>query len=71
MGQVRHVSAATTCAVKATIQRSQASLAQLSKELSINPKSVAKWRKHATVEDLETGPDLPPALRYFLRLDIH
>ena len=59
MGQVRHGSATTTHAVRAAIQRSQASLAQLSKELGINPKTVAKWRKRATVEDLKTGPREP------------
>ena len=37
----------------------QASLAQLSKELSNNPKTVAKWRKMATVEDLNLGPNYP------------
>ena len=37
----------------------QASLAQLSGELGINPKTVAKWRKRATVEDLKTGPKEP------------
>jgi transposase-like protein len=37
----------------------QASLAQLSKELSINAKTVAKWRKRQTVEDLKTGPKEP------------
>jgi transposase-like protein len=30
-----------------------------SKELGINPKTVAKWRKRATVEDLKTGPKAP------------
>jgi transposase-like protein len=61
MGQVRHGCATTTHAVRAAIQRSQASLATLSRELGINPKTVAKWRKRATVEDLKTGPkvDLP------------
>ncbi len=59
MGQVRHGSATTTHAVRAAIQRSQASLAQLSGELGINPKTVAKWRKRATVEDLKTGPKEP------------
>ncbi len=51
MGQVRHGCATTTHAVRAAIQRSQASLAALSRELGINPKTVAKWRKRATVED--------------------
>ncbi len=46
-------------AVRAAIQRSQASLAQLSRERGINPKTVAKWRKRATVEDMKTGPSKP------------
>ena len=59
MGQVRHGYATTTHAVRAAIQRSQASLAALSRELGTNPKRVAKWRKRATVEDLKTGPKAP------------
>jgi hypothetical protein len=59
MGQVRHGSATTTHAVRAAIQRSQASLSQLSRELGINPKTVAKWRKRVTVEDMKTGPKEP------------
>jgi len=59
MGQVRHGSATTTYAIRAAIQRSQASLATLSRELGINPKTVAKWRKRTTVEDLKTGPKAP------------
>ena len=35
------------------------SLAQLSRELGINPKTVAKWRKRETVEDMKTGPTEP------------
>ena len=59
MGQVRHGSAKTTHAVRATTQRSQASLATLSRELGINLKTVAKRRKRATVDDLKTGPKAP------------
>ena len=59
MGQVRHGSATTTHAVRAAIQRSQASLAQLSRKLGINAKTVAKWHKRQTVEDLKTGPREP------------
>jgi hypothetical protein len=59
MGQVRHGSATTTHAIGAALQRSQASLAQLSQELGITPKTVAKWRKRGTVEDLKTGPKAP------------
>ena len=59
MGQVRHGSATTTHAVRAAIQRSHASLSTLSRELGINPKTVAKRRKQATVEDLKTVPKAP------------
>jgi transposase-like protein len=59
MGQVRYGRASTTHAVRAAIQRSQASLATLSRELGISPKTVVKWRKRATVEDLKTGPKAP------------
>ena len=55
MGQFRYGSATTTHAVRAAIQRSQASIAELSRELGINPKTVAKWRKLQTVEDRKTG----------------
>ena len=34
-------------------------IAELSRELGINPKTVAKWRKRQTVEDLKTGPREP------------
>lgn len=56
MGQARHGSATTTHAVRATIQRSPASLSTLGRELRINPKTVAKWQQRATVDDLKAGP---------------
>jgi hypothetical protein len=62
MGQAHHGSATNTHAVRAAIQRSQASLATLSRELGINPKTVAKWRKRTTVEDLKTGPREPRSM---------
>ena len=62
MGQVRHGSATTTQAVRAAIKRSQASLSALSRELGINPKTVAKGRKRAAVEDMKTGPKEPRSL---------
>ena len=34
-------------------------MAELSRELGINPKTVAKWRKRKTVEDQKTGPKEP------------
>ncbi len=59
MGQILHGSATTTHAIRAAIQRSQASSAALSRTYGINPKTVLKWRKRATVEDLKTGPKEP------------
>lgn len=59
MGQVLHGSATTTHAIRAAIQRSKASAAELSRTYGINPKTVLKWRKRATVEDRKTGPKEP------------
>ena len=59
MGQIRHGCATTTHAIRAAIQRSQASNAELSRELGINVKTVAKWRKRKTVDDRKTGPKEP------------
>lgn len=59
MGQVLHGSATTTHAIRAAMQRSQASAAELSRTCGVNPKTVLKWRKRATVEDRRTGPREP------------
>ena len=59
MGQVLHGSATTTHAIRAAIQRSKASAKELSATYGINPKTVLKWRKRETVEDLKTGPTEP------------
>ena len=59
MGEVRRASATTIFAVRATLQRSQASLAQLCVALGITPTAVAEWRKRVTAEDLKTRPKEP------------
>lgn len=56
MGQVLHGSARTTAAVRRSIQHSQASLNQLAHHYGINAKTVAKWRKRSSVEDVAMGP---------------
>lgn len=56
MGQVLHGCAATTHAVRAAIQRSQASIAELSRTYGLNPKTVAKWKKRDGVDDAPMGP---------------
>lgn len=59
MGQVHHGSATTTAAVRRAIQHSQESLRVLARRHGINPKTVAKWKGRASVEDLRTGPKDP------------
>ena len=53
MGQVLHGSAKTTHAIRGELQRSQASVASLAKRFSINEKTVLKWRKRQSVEEVE------------------
>jgi transposase InsO family protein len=59
MGQILHGSARTTAAVRRAIQHSQASLNQLAQRYSINPKTVAKWKKRSFVHDAAMGPKVP------------
>jgi len=56
MGQVLHGSATTTHAVRAAIQRSQASIQELSERHGVNPKTVMKWKKRDFVHDAPMGP---------------
>lgn len=56
MGQVLHGSATTTHAVRAAIQRSKASIQELSERYGINSKTVRKWRNRSSVEDAPMGP---------------
>lgn len=59
MGQVLHGSATTTEAIRRAIQHSEESLRALAKRYGINQKTVAKWKKRASVADLPTGPREP------------
>lgn len=59
MGQILHGSATTTEAVRRAIQNSEESLRALSKRFRINQKTVAKWKKRASVADVPTGPKDP------------
>jgi transposase-like protein len=56
MVQVLHNSARTTEAVRRAIQNSQASIRSLARQYGINPKTVAKWKKRADVQDTPMGP---------------
>jgi transposase InsO family protein len=59
MGQLLHGSARTTAAVRRAIQHSQESLAKLADRYSLNPKTVAKWKKRSGVQDAPMGPKQP------------
>jgi transposase InsO family protein len=59
MVQILHGSARTTEAVRRAIQHSQASLRDLARRFGVNPKTIAKWRKRASVADQPTGPKAP------------
>jgi len=52
MGQILHVSATSTEAVRRALQNSQESLRALSKHYGINQKTVAKWKRRTPVQDL-------------------
>jgi transposase-like protein len=47
---------ATTHAVRAAIQRSKASIQELSDRYSVNPKTIRKWKKRDYVDDAPMGP---------------
>ncbi|WP_310621695.1 IS481 family transposase [Flexibacterium corallicola] len=59
MGQVLHGSATTTHAVRSAIQKSDATIKELSIRYNINPKTVMKWKKRTSVEDQPTGRENP------------
>ena len=56
MGQILHGCAKTTEAIRRTIQNSEKSVAKLAKELSLNPKTVLKWRKKSFLQDMPLDP---------------
>ncbi|WP_310620135.1 IS481 family transposase [Flexibacterium corallicola] len=59
MGQVLHGSATTTHAVRSAIQKSDATIKELSRRYNINPKTVMKWKHRNSVEDQPMGRKNP------------
>lgn len=59
MGQILQGCAKTTEAVRRAIQNSQESLKTIAKRYSINPKTVAKWKKRSSAQDAPMGPKNP------------
>lgn len=56
MGQILHANARTTQATRREIRESQESLIQAAQRFRVNPKTIAKWRKRESVNDLPMGP---------------
>ncbi|CAN7347754.1 TetR family transcriptional regulator [Phenylobacterium sp. LjRoot225] len=51
--------ARTTAAIRRAIQESPDSIRTLAERYGVNPKTIAKWRSRASVEDRKTGPQNP------------
>jgi transposase-like protein len=56
MGQILHKRAKTTHAIRAEIQRSEATILELSQKYNLNPNTVLKWKHRKSVEDAPMGP---------------
>ncbi len=64
MGQGLYGSAKTTPAIRAAIQRPQASIKELSERYDLNPKTVMKWKKRekeAQAAQQPAAPETPAA----------
>jgi transposase InsO family protein len=59
MGSIQHANATTTARIRKEIQDSSETISALAQRLSLNPKTVSKWRKAGRVEDLKSGPSNP------------
>jgi IS30 family transposase len=55
MGQILHKRAKTTHAIRTELQRSKATITELSKRYNLNPKTVLKWKHRETIEDSPMG----------------
>ena len=59
MGSIHHANAKTTVRVRQEIQDSKKSIIALSKQYSLNPKTIMKWKKAGRVVDAKSGPITP------------
>ena len=59
MGQMLQGSATTPHAIRAAIQRSQATAKALAAQYGLNPKTVAKWKERDFIRDAAMGPREP------------
>ena len=56
MGQLLHANARTTKAIRREIRNNKESLKEAAKRFNVNFKTIAKWRKRESTEDLPMGP---------------
>ncbi len=59
MESIYHQNATTTHRIRKEIQDSEESIAALAKRISLNPKTVTKWRARDTTADKKSGPRDP------------
>jgi hypothetical protein len=59
MGNIYHANAKTTVRIRKEIQESKESIAQLAERYSLNPKTVAKWRRASDCVDGRSGSKAP------------
>ena len=59
MGSLHHSNAKTTARIRKEIQDSSETIAELAQRLSLNPKTVLKWRHAEGVTDKKSGPTNP------------
>lgn len=59
MGNIQHANAKTTPRIRKEIQESNESITELAARLSLNPKTIMKWKKAGRIEDKKSGPTVP------------
>lgn len=62
MVSILHSNAKTTPKIREEIRNSKESIARLAERLSLNPKTVQKWRKAESVLDKRSGPKEPKSV---------
>jgi len=59
MGNIQHSNAKTTPRIRKEIQESNETIAELAARLSLNPKTVIKWKNAKRTTDKKSGPTTP------------
>ena len=62
MGDIQHANAKTTPRIRKEIQESSETISELAARLSLNPKTVTKWKSEKRITDKKSGPTTPSLL---------